>query len=127
MPSHAVPLWRNGRRERLKIVCRKTCPFESGQGHHFLLLLTLDDGPCGRQSPRRDQKSPAQRIAAVPSAGIGSSVRRQEGCGSLVLGAGLARNTLEVALGNGLSISYLRCGRHEAGVVAFGFVRFSGW
>ena len=28
-----LPLWRNGRRERLKIVCRKACPFESGQGH----------------------------------------------------------------------------------------------
>lgn len=32
---NSVPLWRNGRRERLKIVCRKACPFESGQGHHF--------------------------------------------------------------------------------------------
>ena len=31
--ARGVPLWRNGRRERLKIVCRKTCPFESGQGH----------------------------------------------------------------------------------------------
>jgi hypothetical protein len=28
-----LPLWRNGRRERLKIVCSNTCPFESGQGH----------------------------------------------------------------------------------------------
>ena len=33
-PLQTVPLWRNGRRERLKIVCRETCPFESGQGHH---------------------------------------------------------------------------------------------
>ncbi|VWX51671.1 hypothetical protein NOVOSPHI9U_40311 [Novosphingobium sp. 9U] len=45
-----MPLWWNGRRDRLKIDCRKTCPFESGQGHHAIEVEgpprhELDPGP----------------------------------------------------------------------------------
>ena len=47
LEAKPVPPWRNGRRDRLKIGCRETCPFKSDRGHQ----PSISPAPASASSP----------------------------------------------------------------------------